>query len=195
MKRNFPLLILLASSLFTFSGCSLVSEATRQSVEDTKVVQSGSTIQGEGFSIRVPEANLYFVRDNPRSGDLSLRTTERDWPGGSYNIYPFTLSAPASSLQAAWQAHIAQHTTHKFLNDYRILSEHTNVWQDSVAWFHTGYIPSGFVAANCVMQHGTNYYWIVRSVGILTDKPQEDDSSRVKHELQTFLDGFQFNVQ
>jgi hypothetical protein len=120
------------------------------------MVQSGATVQGEGFAILVPKAGLYLVRNSPQAGDLCLRTRD-DWLGDSYNAYPFTLTTPASSLQAAWQAHIAQHTTHNFVRDYRILSQHTNVWQDSVAWFHTGYIPSAFVAANCVMCRGTNY--------------------------------------
>ena len=189
---NYIRSVLLVTSLFTSSGCSLVSESARLSVEDMKTVQSGTTVQGEGFSVRVPEAGLYLVRDSPTHGDLCLHL-RGDWPGGSYNVYPFTLPTPASSLQAAWQAHVAKHTRHNFVRDYRILSQHTNVWQGSVSWFQTGYIPSGFVSANCVTCRGTNFYWIVRSVGLLTDTPDARDISSTEHDLRTFLDGFQFD--
>jgi hypothetical protein len=127
-------------------------------------------------------------------GDLCFR--ERgDWPGGSYNVYPFTLPTPASSLQAAWQAHIRQHMAKRFLTDYRVLSQHTNFWQGSDTWFQTGYIPSDFLTANCVTRHGTNYYWIVRSIGVLADADENIArySSDAEHDLQTFLDGFQFD--
>jgi hypothetical protein len=118
-----------------------------------------------------------------------------DWPGSSYNVYPFTLSTPASSLQAAWQTHIKQHMAGKFLTDYRILSQHTNVWQGSDAWFQTGYVPSSFLTANCVTRHGTNYYWIVRSIGLLSDEEVTNSLSSAEHDLQTFLNGFQFEQQ
>src|SRR5665213_4359946 len=98
-KINYICLILLASFSLTISGCSLVSESVRLSVEDTKMVQSGATIHGDGFSVRVPEDGLYLVRNSPMQGDLCLRM-RGDWPGSSYNVYPFTLSTPASSLQA-----------------------------------------------------------------------------------------------
>jgi hypothetical protein len=185
--------VLLVSLLILWSGCSLVSESVRLSVEDTKIVQSGTMVQGDGFSVRVPEAGLYLVRDSPMRGDLCLRM-RGDWPGGSYNVYPFTLPTSASSLEAAWQAHVKQHMARKFLADYRILSQHTNVWQGSDAWFQTGYIPSDLLTANCVTRHGTNYYWIVRSIGMLSDDQQEitNTLSSAEHDLHTFLDGFQF---
>jgi len=191
-KFNYIRPILLATSLITLTGCGLVNESVRLSIEDTKMVQSGTTVQGDGFSVRVPEAGLYLVQNRPTHGDLCLRM-RGDWPGDSYNVYQFTLSTQPSSLQAAWQAHVAQHTRHHFVRDYRILSQHTNVWQDSVSWFQTGYIPSAFVCANCVTCRGTNYYWIVHSVGILTDTPDARDVSSTEHDLQTFLDGFQFD--
>ena len=174
----------LASSLFTLSGCSLVNESVRLSAEDTKMVQAGTTIQSAGFSVQVPAAGLYLVRDNPLRGD---------WPGGSYNVYLFTLPTSASSLQTAWQAHVAQHTSHNFVRDYRVLSQHTNVWQGSGSWFQTGYIPSGILNANCVTSRGTNYLWIVRSVGLLSDAPDARDISAADHDLQVFLNGFQFD--
>jgi hypothetical protein len=126
-------------------------------------------------------------------GDLCLRM-RGDWPGSSYNVYPFTLPTPASSLEAAWQAHVKQHMARKFLSDYRILSQHTNVWQGSDAWFQTGYIPSDLLTANCVTRHGTNYYWIVRSIRMLSDDQQEITNTlfSAEHDLHTFLDGFQF---
>jgi len=184
--------VLLASSLFALSGCSLVSESVRLSIEDTKMVQSGTTVQGDGFSVRVPESGFYLVRNSPMHGDLCLRM-RGDWPASSYNVYPFTLPAPASSLQAAWQAHVAQHTTHHFVRDYRILSQHTNVWQGSISWFQTGYIPSAFLTAHCVTCRGTNYFWIARSSELFKDAPDARYISRVEHDLQVFLDGFQFD--
>ena len=83
----------------------------------------------------------------------------------------------------------------KFLTDYRVLSQHTNVWQGSETWFQTGYISANFLTANCVTRHGTNYYWIVRSIGLLADSDENiaRDSSNAEHDLQTFLDGFQFD--
>jgi hypothetical protein len=184
----------LVAALILLSGCSLVSESARLSSEDTKMVQSGTIIQGDGFSVRVPEAGLYLVRDSPMHGDLCLRM-RGDWPGGSYNVYPFSLSTPGHSLQEAWQAHIREHMAPKARMDYRILFQHTNVWQGSDAWFHTGYIPANFLTANCVTRHGTNYYWIVRSIGLLADEDENiaRDSSDAEHDLQTFLDGFQFD--
>ncbi len=193
-KLKFIFLVLLASLLITFSGCGLVSEAVRQSIANTKIVQAGTTIEGDGFSVRVPASGFYLVRNSPMPGDLCLRSTD-DFIGSSYNVYPFTLSAPASSLQAAWQSHMKQHMSREFLNDYRILSQHTNVWQGSVSLFQTGYIPSDFLTANCVMCRGTNYFWIVRSVGLFNDAPDARDISGVEHDLQTFLDGLQFNQQ
>jgi hypothetical protein len=190
---NYIRLILLAS-LFVLSGCSLVSEAVHLSVEDTKMVQFGDAIRGDGFVAHVPEAGLYLVRNNPQPGDLCLRT-RGDWIGDSYDIYPFTLPAPASSLQAAWQAHVAQHTTHNFVRDYRILSQHPNVWLGSVSWFQTGYIASDILTANCVARRGTNYYWIIYSTSLLDDTPQASNCSEAEHKLQTFLGGIQFDVQ
>jgi hypothetical protein len=189
---NYIRSFLLVSSLSILSGCSLVSESVRLSVEDTKLVQSGATVQGDGFSVRVPESGFYLVRNSPMHGDLCLRM-RGDWPGSSYNVYPFTLPIPASSLQTAWQAHVAQHTTHHFVRDYRIVAQHTNVWQGSVSWFQTGYIPSAFLTANCVTSRGTNYFWIARSVELFTDTPDARDISRAEHGLQVFLDGFQFD--
>ncbi|MFZ1073706.1 MAG: hypothetical protein WAO21_09765 [Verrucomicrobiia bacterium] len=62
--------VLLVSLLIPWAGCSLVSESVRLSVEDTKIVQSGTTVQGDGYSVRVPEAGLYLVRDSPMRGDI-----------------------------------------------------------------------------------------------------------------------------
>jgi hypothetical protein len=137
---------------------------------------------------------LYLVRNSPMHGDLCLRM-RGDWPGGSYNVYPFTLSTPGYSLQEAWQIHMKQHTAPKFLRDYQVLSQHTNVWQGSEAWFQTGYIPSSFVTANCVVRRGTNYYWIVRSLGLLEGEPQDLTNTWISadHDLQTFLNGFRFD--
>ena len=158
------------------------------------MVPSGTTVQGDGFSVRVPEISLYLVRDSPMHGDLCLRM-RGDWPGGSYDVYPFTLSTPGLALQEAWQAHVRQYMARKFLTDYRILSQHTNIWEGSDTWFQTGYIPAKYLTANCVTRHGTNYYWIVRSIGLLEGEPEEltNTWSSAEHDLQTFLGGFRFD--
>ena len=185
--------VLFVALLIPWSGCSLVSESIRLSIEDAKTVQWGTRIHGDGFSVQVPETDLFLTRSH---GNLSLSVIG-DWPGADYNVYQFVLPAPASTLQAAWEIHVAQHTRNNFVRDYRVLSQHTNVWQGSVAWFQTGYIPSKILAANCVTRRGTNYYWIVRSIEIVSADPQEftNTVSSAEHDLQVFLDGFQFDQQ
>ena len=192
-KLSYFCSLFLAFSFLAFCGCGLISDAVREGVEQTKLVQSGTTIQGEGFSIRVPRDGYYLVRDNPIRGALCLRA-QGNYYGGSYNVYPFTLSTPALSLEAALQAHMKKCMNRTFLRDYKILSQHTNVWQGSDSCFHNGYVPSDFFTASCVSRRGTNYFWIVRSNVLLHESPDTNDINRAEKELQTFLDGIRFDL-
>lgn len=171
-----------------------MSEAIRLSVEDTKIAPCGTTIWGDGFSVRVPEVDLYLVRGRPMRGDLCLRM-RGDWPGGSYNVYPFTVSEPGLSPQEAWQIHARQQMARKFLTEYHISSQYTNIWHSSDAWFQTGYIASELVAANCVIRRGTNYYWIDRSIGLLSSDSLDltNTESQAEHDLKTFLGSFRLD--
>jgi len=173
-----------------------VGDAIQGSIQNAKVVPAGAIIQGDGFSVRVPQADLYVVKDSPRPGFLSLRSPESEFLPGSYNVYPFTLATSEPTLKAAWQAHISKETSRKFVQDYRVLSERTNEWRGSIAWFHIGYFPSSIVTANCVTRHGDKYYLIVRSISLLSDDPHDvsRQSSMAEQELEVFLDGIQFNV-
>jgi hypothetical protein len=198
MFMNKRILGLLAASTLTIEllallpGCSLVSESTRLSIEDAEMVQAGTIVQGDGYSVRVPEARFYLVRDRPMRGAVCLRM-RGDWPGDSYNVLPLISSTSGLSLQEAWQAYIRQYWPRKLVKDYRILSEHTNVWQGSDAWFQTGYIPTYFLTANCVTRRGTNYYWIVHSIGLQEEEEATYFRTNAEQELQAFLDGISFD--
>ena len=201
MKKHFVLLQTLLASLI-FTGCSIVGDAVRYSIEDTQKLRAGTTIQGEGFTVRVPEDNLLLVRNSPRHGFLSLRTSERTTGAdGSYNVYPFILPAKAPTLEAAWQAHVAQQASRQALQTYRVLSQRTGSWHGSAAWFHTSFMPGpshtgGFVAASCITRKGNTYYWIVRSIPVIIDMPEiiSRQSSRAERELEIFLNGIRFNI-
>ncbi len=179
-------------------GCTTDFWAGALSTNHTgDMVYSGETIHGEGFSVHVPHGDLYLVRNRPMHGDLCFRTRSK-YLVSSYNVYPFTLTTPASSPQAAWQAYVKKYMARRFLKDYRILSQHTNDWHGSASWFETGYIPSDFFMASCVTCRGTQYYWIVRSVSLQfndTPAPHASDVSTAEQELQSFLDGIQFHAQ
>jgi hypothetical protein len=185
-------LLLLFLPLSTLSGCALLVESVQLSIEDMRSVQSGEVIHGKGYSIHVPDSNFYLVRNEPTHGDLSLRW-RGDFPANSYNVLTFTATSPGSSLKDAWQADIAKHMREDYIRGYQIISEQTNVWQDSAAWFQTGYLKSDFITANCVVCRGTNYYWIVRSSALLYGSPGAVEISTAENELKAFLAGIRFD--
>ncbi len=199
-KMSHSILALLAVASLSFSGCSTVGEAVRYSIEDTRMLRAGTVIQGDGFSVRVPADDLLLVRNTPRPGFLSLRTSQRmmSWDG-SYNVYPFRLPQPAPSLQSAWQAHLAQEAQQGLFQSYIIRSQRLGSWHGAPAWFHVGQMPGSsqtgaFVAASCLTRRGDTYYWIVRSIPLLIEQPDQVSrhAIRAEKELQTFISGIQF---
>jgi hypothetical protein len=200
MNKSLSIPSLLAALSMPFTGCSIVGEGVRYSIEDTRMLRAGTVIQGDGFSARVPADDLLLIRDTPRPGFLSFRTSQRMMGGdGSYNVYPFRLRQPASSLPSAWQAHLAQEARQTAFQSYIIRSQRTGSWRGAPAWFHVGQMPGSsqtgaFVAANCLTQRGDRYYWIVRSVPILIEQPDQvsRQAARAERELQRFLSGIQF---
>jgi hypothetical protein len=200
MNRSHLFPALVAFCTILLSGCSIVGEAVRYSIEDTRMLRAGTIIQGDGFSARVPDDDLLLVRNTPRAGFLSFRTSQRMMGGdGSYNVYPFRLHQPASSLQAAWHAHLAQEFRQTAFQSYIIRSQRTGSWRGAPAWFHVGQMPGlsrtgAFIAASCLTRRGDRYYWIVRSIPLPIEHSDHvsRQAARAERELQTFLSGIQF---
>ena len=197
--RRLPLLLLVCAAL---SGCSVVGERVRNAVEEGTTVPAGSVVAGDGFSVRSPESGLLVVRNEPRRGFLSLRNTSREMflGGGSYNVYPFVLDPPPSSLRDAWYAHTYSQFSAEGRATYHILTERTGTWRGQPAYFQTAYAQQspyggGVIAVTCVIQRGNRYYWVVRSVSVLNNQPETISRARARgeKELPPFLNGLAFS--
>jgi hypothetical protein len=198
-KSRIIALLLLVILPCAFSGCGLLVEAVRNGAEDARMLRAGTVVQGDGFSVRVPEDGLLLVRNSPRRGFLSLRFPQRIGFCGSYNVYPFTLADSTPTLQSAWQTIFSQMTNADARRAYRILSQHSGTWRGSAAWFHTSCMPAtsrtgGFVAASCLIRRGNTYYVISRSIPLLLVSPEDisRQTSRAERQLESFLTGIQF---
>jgi len=95
MKR---LLLLLA--ILPLGSCSLIFEAADISIRRSKEVSSTEQLQGDGFTLRPPEAGLYPIRDLPLKGGLTLRPTETIRDGLVYSVSPFKSSAATTGAAA-----------------------------------------------------------------------------------------------
>ena len=186
------------------SGCGIIGEAVRDSAEEHASLPVGSVVAGDGFSVRSPVAGLLVVRDQPRRGFLSLRSSSRDMflhIGGTYNVYPFVLGSPAPTLRDAWSAHALSEFSASGRAAYHIKTEHTGTWRGQPAYYQTAYSEQspdggGIIASSCLIQHGTKYYWIVRSRPVRSNQPESilhHVAEWTDRELLPFLNSLAFS--
>lgn len=57
-------------------SCSLLFDAADVGIRQTKALEKGETVSGDGFGIRVPEAGLYSASFGKPIGAIALRPTE-----------------------------------------------------------------------------------------------------------------------
>ena len=202
MPRPYRALLLFTLCLVS-NGCSIIAESARNAFEEDASVPAGSVVVGDAFSVRSPAPGLHVVRDRPRQGCLSLRSTSREMfaGAGTYNVYPFSLDPPVPTLREAWSAHALAQFSAQGRAAYRILAEHAGTWRGQAAYFQSDYAQQsagggGAVVSGCVVQRGTRYYWVVRSISVLDGQPEiiRRARTRADHELPTFLDGLRFTA-
>ena len=196
--------LLLFSVLPMLSGCSILFDPLRDAAEQKASVPAGTLIAGDGFTVRSPVDGLLVVRDQPRRGFLCLRypTALMYFGLGSYNIFPFSLDTPALTFRDACSANALPFFTDHGRASYNILSEHTGTWHGQPAYFQAAYSqqsPSGggAITYSCLVQRGSKYYWVVRSLG-LNDNERPDTIQRARkqseQQLPVFLNSLSFTV-
>ncbi|MBE7158177.1 MAG: hypothetical protein INR62_07045 [Rhodospirillales bacterium] len=199
---HFRRAFLLAFLCLALDGCSIVGESAHNASEESASIPAGSIVAGDGFSVRSPALGLHVVRDQPRRGFLSLRSTSREMSmgGGTYNVYPFSLDPPVSTLREAWSAHALAQFSAQGRAAYHILTEHTGTWRGQAAYFQSAYTQQsagggGAVVSGCVLQRGARYYWVVRSISVSDGQPEtiRRARTRAEQELPTFLNSLTFS--
>ena len=195
--------LVLFGVLTGLAGCGLAVDAVRDAAERKASVPTGTLVAGDGFTVRSPVDGLHVVRDKPRRGFLCLRfTTELMFFGaGSYNVFPFSLDTPAPTLRDAWLANALTFFTDQGRASYQILSEHTGTWHGQPTYFQAAYSRQspnggGAITYSCLIQHGSKYYWVVRSTGVLDNHSDTIQRARAQSEeqLPAFLDSLSFAI-
>ncbi len=165
MKR-LAIIVTLTAACF-LSGCLGISDAVRQSIEASRAVPEGTLVQMPLFAAHAPDDGLAVFRDSPRRGYLSFRYPFRAL--GSYNVFPFTLDREPPNLKSAWMTFIEQSGQPSYLQRMKAVTDRQIVWRGQPAWYHElsfsgSFNESGFVLVGMVVQRGSHYFHINRSV-------------------------------
>jgi hypothetical protein len=75
------------------ASCSLVGDAVDISERRSNQLAKGAKVEGEGFSVRVPDSGLYPKKDFPLRGGITFRPTEPMFDGQVYFVTPFPFAA------------------------------------------------------------------------------------------------------
>ena len=150
-------LVLVAS--LPMSSCMLLVEGASLAYKESKVVPLDTMVEGEAYTVRIPEGGLYIMRRDRSKDGITIGDSAGGFEGFQYVVFR-TDSLAGEAPSAALLRHFNENASG---DGWRVVATRKGVAKDSVGEvdLHTSR-GRGFVAATECFRRGSQLWVVAR---------------------------------